>query len=69
MKPGYTVGPIAMADPEPPPDPAPLPIRIVRDPKPPLPPPEDSEAANIPTGKRNDEFYKAWNEVGSCQTR
>ncbi|KJX96003.1 putative calpain family cysteine protease protein [Zymoseptoria brevis] len=51
-----------MADPEPPPDPAPFPIRIVRDPKPPLPPPDDSEAANIPTGKRNDEFYKAWDE-------
>lgn len=45
-----------MADPEPP-QPTPFPIRIVSD-----PPPEasDDAAPDIPSGKRNDFFYEAW---------
>jgi hypothetical protein len=65
MKSGFIRVPVDMADPEPqPPEPLPFPVRIVRDPVPPPPPPEDSDLPTGCTGKRNDDFYRAWDKVG-----
>lgn len=51
-----------MADPDPLPEPTPFPIKIVTD-SPPPPPPGDTSGLYLPSpvsGKRNDDFYSAW---------
>jgi len=49
-----------MADPEPP-KPVPIPIRIVSDPAP-SSDSDDDTTPEVPTGKRSDAFYKAWDK-------
>jgi len=61
MKSGYVRVKCVMADPEPA-QPMPLPIRIVTELQ--LPPQDDDvqPPADSPSGKRNDEFYGAWDK-------
>ncbi|KAK4613236.1 Calpain-type cysteine protease ADL1 [Fulvia fulva] len=58
MKSGFKRLP-AMADPEPPPEPTPFPIKIVTEPPPP-PVADDLDLPSPVPGKRNDQFYSAW---------
>ncbi|KAK4548877.1 hypothetical protein LTR36_008650 [Oleoguttula mirabilis] len=50
-----------MADPDPP-QPVPFPIRIVADPLPPLSADDGPAPPEVPSGRRNDHFYEAWEQ-------